>query len=59
MIDNERKDMKKIEITENYLNNILEALEDAKGLCIVYGFKNEYQKHIAKAKKYLEKLNER
>ena len=49
--------MKKVLVTETYLKNILEALEDAKGLCIVLGYKNEYQKHIRETKKQLEKLD--
>lgn len=47
--------MKKIEVTKKYLDNILQALEDAKGLCEVSGFKNGFGKHISQTKKYIEK----
>ena len=48
---------KKIEVTETYLNNILQALEDAKGYFDMISIKNTYQKDIVSTKKYLEKLN--
>jgi len=48
--------VKKVEVTETYLRKILDALEDAKGLCVVYGFKNDYQKLIYTTKKQLEKI---
>jgi len=49
--------MKKIEVTETYLKNILQALEDAKGYFDMCGMKNTYQKHIAITKKQLDKFN--
>lgn len=49
----------KIEVTEKYLENILQALEDAKGLCKAYGFKSSFGKHINATKKYIEKGSEK
>jgi len=46
---------KKIEVTRKYLDSILQALEDAKGLCEVQGFKHGFNKHITQTKKYIEK----
>jgi len=48
---------KKIEVTETYLKNILQALEDAKGYFDMCKMKNTYQKHIVETKKQLDKLN--
>jgi len=48
--------MKKIEVTEVYLKNILQALEDAKGYFDMCGMKNTYQKHILATKKQLGEL---
>lgn len=48
--------MKKVEVTEIYLKNILEALKDAKGYFDMCGMKNTYQKHIVTTKKQLEKI---
>ena len=48
--------MKKIQVTDVYLKNILQALEDAKGYFDCYGMKNTYQKHISATKKQLEKI---
>lgn len=48
---------KKIEVTENYLKEILQALEDAKGYFDLHGFKNTYQKHIKRTKDILNKIN--
>lgn len=47
--------MKKIEVTEKYLNNTLGALKDAKGMCEAYNFKHTFNKHIAATKKYIDK----
>jgi len=49
---------RKIEVTETYLKNILQALEDAKGYFDVYKIKNTYQKDIVATKKWLNKLKE-
>ena len=49
---------RKIEVTEIYLKNILQALEDAKGYFDMYKMKNTYQKHIVATKKLLNKLKE-
>lgn len=49
--------MKKIEVTENYLKNILEALEDMKGYLECCGVKNTYQKHIIATKRNLDKVS--
>jgi hypothetical protein len=46
--------MKKIVVTDTYLKNILQALEDAKGYFDMWGMKNTYQKHIYATKKKLE-----
>jgi len=48
---------RKIEVTETYLKNILQALEDTKGYFDMCKMKNTYQKHIIATKKFLDKLN--
>jgi len=48
---------KKVKVTETYLKNILQALEDAKGYFDMCKMKNTYQKHIVATKKLLDKLN--
>ena len=48
---------KKVKVTETYLKNILQALEDAKGYFDMCKMKNTYQKHIVATKKLLNKLN--
>jgi hypothetical protein len=45
---------KKVEVTVNYLESVLEALEDAKGLCEAYSFKNTFSKHINRTKKIIQ-----
>jgi virulence-associated protein VapD len=45
----------KIEVTQKYLENTLQALKDAKGLCQAYGFKNSFGKNIKATEKYIEK----
>lgn len=45
----------KIEVTRDYLEKILGALEDAKGLCEALGYKHTFNKDISKTKYYLKK----
>lgn len=45
----------KIEVTDKYLNNILQALKEAKELLPTYKSKNSLNKHIISTKRYIEK----
>ena len=46
----------KIEVTKEYLENILKTLEEARTHSITYGFRDEINRQIKNTKYYISKL---